>query len=163
MLQENHEWVNTHQRLYTLSPNNSPIYMATKSADKWAKKWKERAGVAEEDYKDGIQSSEDWQSATLQGSQNYEAGIKEALAEKRFDKGVQNTSTEEWRNKAIKKSGRFSSGVADAEGEYMQVAQQLKTHIDSGLPGLPKRGPRGSTANEQRAVAMMRHMRKFKK
>src|SRR5262252_4026054 len=54
-----------------------------------AQKFVQRAGAAQKDYADGVASAgADWETNTKNGESAYEQGVQEAIAKKRFGRGV---------------------------------------------------------------------------
>jgi hypothetical protein len=52
-------------------------------------KYVQRAGAAAKDYTDGVASAGgDWETGAKNGEQNFEQGIQEAIADKRYGKGI---------------------------------------------------------------------------
>lgn len=114
------------------------------------KKWRDRAGVAGGDYKEGVQrTKKDWATETGNAEESYEIGVQSAIADKRFGKGVDAAGTGKWKRKAIDVgSKRFGPGVAAAEEDFEKgFAPYL-----SALQGisLPPRYPRGDVRNIER-------------
>ena len=129
--------------------------------DRVKKKWEERAGMAEDDYRYGIQNSEDWQSKTLNAAKNWEAGIQQAIREKRFETGVSRVTTEEWRRKAIEKGARrFVEGVRTAVEDYGKAMGEVLRVLE-GIT-LPERGPRGDPKNIDRVRVIAETLHKWR-
>ena len=77
-----------------------------KSLAEIAAKFVRRAATSTNEYRKGVSAVTDWQENTLAAEDNYEAGITAAIADKRFGKGVGETSNDEWRKKAETKGLR---------------------------------------------------------
>lgn len=119
-----------------------------------AKRWVDRASVAQESYIAGAENPrEDWATATSNAEGNYNAGVQEAITKKSFSKGVKRAGSTSWLN-GIRNKGaqRYASGVALAEQKY---ADGIQPYLDviAGL-NLPKRGKKGDPNNINR-VAMV--------
>ena len=125
------------------------------------RKWVERASVAEDDYRYGIETSEDWQAATLNATSRWEQGIQQAIREKRFESGVRRVTTDEWRRKALEVGARrFAEGVRAAEEEYAKAMSEVLRVIE-GLT-LPERGPRGDPKNIERVKVIADALHKWR-
>jgi hypothetical protein len=116
-----------------------------------AKKFVQRAGAASTDYASGIQvAGQDWQTNTIAGKDNYVAGVQQAIADGRFERGVGAAGAQKYVDNATKLGPqRYQTGVAQAENAYSRGVQP---HLDmmKGLD-LPPKGPKGSAQNQQRA------------
>jgi len=122
----------------------------TKPAELVAKKWVDRASVASDDYRYGIENPrEDWQRATEAAFDRWTKGVQQAIANKSFVGGVRKAGTEKWRRKALEVGAdRYASGVRAAKDEYAsKIAEVL--NVISGIT-LPERGPRGDPKNIER-------------
>lgn len=122
-----------------------------------AAKFVARASSASTEYATGVQGAgQDWQSNASQSEANYEAGVQQGIAQKRFGKGVSDPAAQQKYVENATKLGpqRYQTGVTQAQGAYARGAGK---HLDlmRNLT-LPPRGPKGSPQNMQRAqvVAM---------
>lgn len=119
-----------------------------------ANKFVQRAQGASNDYASGVQGAgQDWQTNALAAEGNYEAGVQQALADKRYGKGVSDAGAAKYVDNATKLGPqRFQTGVAQAQGAYAKGAGK---HLDMMRNlNLPPRGPKGSPQNQQRAQAV---------
>jgi hypothetical protein len=123
---------------------------AVKSPAASANKWAERAGVAANDYKAGVQSPRrDWATATAEAADAQAAGVQQAISEGRFQKGVTDAGTGKWQQKAIAVGAvRFGPGVAAAKADYEAGFTPYAQVIQSVT--LPPRGPKGDPRNYER-------------
>lgn len=122
-----------------------------KDAGSIAKKFATRAGAASADYKDGVAASgAEWQSNALAGEDNYKQSVTQAAAEGRYGKGISAAGAQKFvQNATTLGPQRFQTGVANAESAYQRGVQP---HLDAMRSlDLPKRGPKGSEQNRQRA------------
>ena len=126
----------------------------TKPVDIVVKKWEERASVATDDYRFGVENpKEDWQTATLKQAKAWEDGVRQAITEKRFEGGVKAAGTEKWRKGALEKgAARFADGIRKAVDEYREAMAEVLRVIE-GVK-LPERGPRGDPKNYARVQAI---------
>ena len=133
----------------------------TKPIDVVKKKWADRASVAGDDYKFGVQNPKrDWARATEEAFDAWTKGIQEAIAEKRFVGGVRKAGTEKWQKKAIEVGAdRYTTGVRAAVDEY-EAAMSEVLRVIEGV-SLPPRGPKGDPKNIERVKAVADALHKF--
>ncbi len=101
--------------------------MSKKTADQIIEKYQRGVAGAGNDYALGIQNpSRPWASATQAGAARYEAGVQQAIQEKRFQKGVSQAGDAKWQEGALNKGvQRYSAAAGDAAQAYAQVAGQV--------------------------------------
>lgn len=124
-----------------------------------AKKFVTRASAAAGDYKDGVANAGgDWEGATLAAEDNYGTATTQAIADKRFGKGVRGSGQKFQKNAVALGAQRYPTGVANASDAY---AQGVGPYLDllKGLT-LPPPGVRGSQANQQRANVVAQELNK---
>jgi hypothetical protein len=69
-----------------------------KTLDAIAKKFATVTPGRSEDYRIGVENPrKDWQTATVASESAYEAGVNQAIAKKRFGKGVKSAGTQTWK------------------------------------------------------------------
>ena len=115
-----------------------------------AKKFASRASSASGDYKDGVAGAgQSWKDGALLGEKNYEIGVQESIADRRFGKGIEKAGIEKYqRNATTLGPQRFSQGVANAESAYQRGVEPHLAAMRSLQ--LPARDPKGSQQNQQR-------------
>ena len=123
---------------------------AVKSVSSSADKWVRRAGQAGPDYAAGVANPRrDWQQATMDATEAQAAGVQQALADGRFEKGVAAAGNAKWQRKAKGLgAARFGQGVADAQPDYVAGFTPYAAVIQ-GIT-LPPRGPKGDPRNYER-------------
>ncbi len=128
--------------------------VAVKPLDQIADKFVARASAAATDYDAGVRApKEDWQKNTAAAEPNYAAGVQQAIAQKRFGKGVARAGTAKWQRKAIDVGvGRYPAGVAAAKEDYQTGFAPYHGVLSRIV--LPKKGPRGSAQNYNRVKAI---------
>lgn len=116
------------------------------SADKWAR----NAGSASGDYATGILNPKrSWAQATVEAAGAQAAGVQEAIADKRFERGVANAGDSKWQRKAKDVgASRFGPGVAAAKADYEKGFAPFASVIEGVT--LPPRGPAGDPRNYER-------------
>lgn len=125
-----------------------------KSSADTTEKWKRRVGQAGPDYTAGVSdASVDWEGPTKAAESNYEEGVSQGIADKRFGKGVADAGNEKWRRKTITVGpGRWTAGVGAAGPDYDKGMQPVLSAI--GAASLPPRYPAGDPRNLDRVRAM---------
>jgi hypothetical protein len=93
---------------------------AIRSIDEISAKWGTVTPQRAPDYQHGIEAPlTDWKQATLAAAGAQAAGVQAALAEKRFEKAVNKSSTEAWKQGALTKGvSRWGQGVQLAQGKF---------------------------------------------
>ncbi len=101
--------------------------MSKKSADQIIEKYQRGVAGAGNDYALGVQNpSRPWAAATQAGAARYEAGVQQAIQEKKFQKGVSRAGDAKWQEAALSKGvQRYSAAAGDAAQAYAQVAGQV--------------------------------------
>ena len=102
------------------------------------------------EYGEGIQATSPaaFESATIGAEQVYNQAVTQAIAQKRFVKGVQGSGSK-WQAKASDLGpSRFATGVAGAAADYAQGFAPSAQVIASLT--LPPRGPAGDPKNFER-------------
>ena len=126
----------------------------TKGIDKTLSKWQSRVSVAAPDYEDGIKNpKKDWATEAKNAEARYEDGVRAAIAEKRFGKGVAEAGTEKWQKKAVEVGvARWAPGVAAAADDYKAGMSKVLEAIESVT--LPPRYAAGDPRNYERVKAI---------
>ena len=117
-----------------------------KSLSSIREKWTRVTPGRTEDYKIGVKNPKrDWESSTLDGKDNWKAGVDAAAAKDLFAGGVKAAGTKKWEDNALKKGpGRFAEGVYIAGPSYEKGFAPYREAIertDIG-PRFPRRDPR---------------------
>ncbi|MBA7613796.1 hypothetical protein ES703_21052 [subsurface metagenome] len=119
---------------------------AIRSIEKIGKKWATVTPGRIEDYREGIESPRrDWEAATAGAEDSYNAGVTQAIAEKRFGKGVRSAGTDKWQRNALEKgTQRWGPGVAMAQAEYEKGYGPIRDAIERVTlpPRYARRDPR---------------------
>lgn len=128
---------------------------AIRSIEKIAKKWATVTPGRTEDYRAGVESPRrDWETATAGAEDAYQAGVTQAIAEKRFGKGVRAAGSEKWQRNAIDKgTQRWGPGVAMAESQYAAGYGPIRDAIERTT--LPPRYARRDPRNLNRVKAIV--------
>lgn len=128
---------------------------AIRSIERISKKWATVTPGRTEDYRSGVESPRaDWETATAAAEDSYQAGVTQAIAEKRFGKGVRRAGTEKWQRGALEKgTQRWGPGVAMAEAQYAQGFGPIRDAIERVT--LPPRYARRDPRNLLRVKAVV--------
>lgn len=128
---------------------------AIRSIEKIAKKWASVTPGRVGDYQAGIESPRrDWEGATSAAEDSYQAGVTQAIADKRFGKGVRKAGTDKWQQNALQKGGqRWGPGVAMAESDFAQGFGPIRDAIERTT--LPPRYARRDPRNLNRVKAVV--------
>lgn len=120
-----------------------------------AKKWATVTPGRTEDYRAGVTNPRrDWGTATAAAESAYEAGVTQAIAKKRFGKGVKAAGTETWQRGAIEKgTARWGPGVTIAQDKYARNFAPYRDAIERVT--LPPRYARRDPRNLDRVKAIV--------
>jgi len=127
-----------------------------------ARKFVQRASTAGPDYTVGIENSgAEWETQTKASEGNYEAGVQQAIADKRFGKGVSNAGQAKFVNRAkTLGSQRYGPGIQASEADFAKgVGPSIEALRSLDLP--PRR-PKGDPGNLARAQAVAARLRGVK-
>lgn len=136
--------------------------ISMKSAADIAKKFIRVTPERTEDYEQGVRNPlNDWEKNTLAAEENYEAGIKASMLQKRFGKGVKKIGTAGQKAATIIKGiGRWPEGVRLAEEAYRKGMEPV-VNVLKALT-LPKRYPKGDPRNIKRVEAVQKALHDLK-
>lgn len=128
---------------------------AIRSIERIAKKWATVTPGRTADYQAGIESPrKDWETATSASEDAYQAGVTQAIAEKRFGKGVRRAGTDKWQSNALQKGAqRWGPGVAMAEAAFAAGYAPIRDAIERVT--LPPRFARRDPRNLNRVKAIV--------
>lgn len=101
--------------------------MAKKDPTQITEKYTRGVAGAGADYAAGVSNpSRPWSQATQQGAARWRAGIQQAIAEKRFERGVAQAGDAKWQSKAATVGAqRYQAAAQDAGQAYAQVAGKI--------------------------------------
>lgn len=125
-----------------------------KSTADMATKLVTRAQQAIGDYKDSVaQAGPDWEARTRESEGNYELGVQESIAKKRFGKGVAAAGAGKYTKNATELgAARYAPGIANAKDAWARGVQPA-LDVLKGL-ALPPKGPKRSQQNRDRSAAV---------
>jgi hypothetical protein len=136
--------------------------MRVRSAADSAAKFKARAAAAQNDYANGVRGAGGrWADGAMASEDVWAAGTQEAIAQKRFGKGVRKAGAAKYEQNAVTLGpSRFATGVANAEPAYAAGVAPFVQAMSSAT--LPPKGARGSAQNMARVQAQADLMRKIR-
>lgn len=150
--------------LVKLVISSGVVFGAIRIADtaKLAQKYVTRAGQAVGDYKAGVESAgADWEANAKAGESSYEQGVTEAIAKKRYGRGIGAAGAAKYTaNASSLGATRYQPGVANAQAAWSRGVQPALDRLKS--LNLPPRGPRRSMANQNRANMVALELGKLK-
>jgi len=108
-----------------------------------------------QDYQEGVENPRrDWSTATAASESAYESGVQQAIAKKRFGKGVKAAGTDTWQRGALEKgTQRWGPGVVLAEAKYARNFAPYRDAIERAT--LPPRYARRDPRNLDRVKAVV--------
>lgn len=119
---------------------------AIRSIEHIARKWATVTPGRTEDYRVGVENPRrDWGTATVAAESAYEAGVTQAIAKKRFGKGVKAAGSEAWQRGCVEKgTQRWGPGVTLAQDKYGRNFAPYRDAIERATlpPRYAKRDPR---------------------
>lgn len=121
-----------------------------------------RAGAAGGDYMDGVKAAgQDWETGAAAGEENFAAGVQQAIADKRFGKGIRASGAAHYVKRASELGAqRYPSGVQAAKDDWAAGSTPYLQAL-SGMD-LPPRRPKGDPGNMARAQAVAARLRAIK-
>jgi len=126
-----------------------------RSIDHISKKWAMVTPGRTEDYRAGVENPRrDWGTATTAAEGAYEMGVTQAIAKKRFGKGVKAAGSEAWQRGAVEKgTQRWGPGVTLAQDKYGRNFAPYRDAIERAT--LPPRYARRDPRNLERVKAIV--------
>lgn len=108
-----------------------------------------------EDYRFGVENPrKSWEQATAAAESAYEAGVTQAIAKKRFGKGVKKAGDDTWSRGATEKgTARWGPGVILAQDKYARNFAPFRDAIERVT--LPPRFARRDPRNLLRVAAIV--------
>jgi len=119
-----------------------------------AKKWATITPMHSGDYETGIQNPRrSWERSTMAAEASWGDGVRAAVSNKSFSKGVSKAGDEKWQKKALTKGVRnWGPGVSEAQSDY--EAGFAPFHAAISALTLPPRYARRDPRNLARVKAV---------
>ncbi|GAJ12685.1 unnamed protein product [marine sediment metagenome] len=126
-----------------------------RSIEHIARKWASVTPGRTEDYRMGVENPRrPWAAAAAAAEGAYETGVTQAIAKKRFGKGVKQAGDEKWQRGAVEKgTARWGPGVTIAEPDYRREFAPYRDAIERTT--LPPRYARRDPRNLARVKAIV--------
>jgi len=136
--------------------------MQTKSAAQTGKKWARVCPDRTSDYEDGVRNPRrDWGSETAAAEGNYEEGVRKAITNKSFGKGVKKCGTSGQQSACIEKGiPRWPEGIRMGEGNMTSGMEPVIKTLEA--TSLPPRYPKGDPRNLERVKVVCAALHKMK-
>lgn len=133
-----------------------------KDLGKIVEKWARVSSGAQAEYEEGIRNPrKDWAAATSAAESAYDKGIQQAVAAKRFGKGVKKAGTGKWQTMALQKGPhRWSEGIGFATSSYADAFAPY--HSALGAITYPSKGPKGDPGNIARVAIVSKTLHDLK-
>lgn len=129
-----------------------------------AEKWQRRTGAAGQDWQKGVERvSESPTAKAAAAADLWQQKLTSPDAKAKFKRNVGRVSTEEWKQKTMAASGRFTAGAQSAADKMAKHQAEVRPHIEAGqrmLSGMPKGTPQDAA---NRAAAWILHMAKYQR
>jgi hypothetical protein len=134
--------------------------ISVKSISAAAAKWAARAGVAVNDYTNGVANSQaDQATLAANAEPQWAAAVQNAATNHTFSKGLARSGTAGWKaGVASKGAQRYAPGVNAAQPKYTSRFGPF-LNVIAGLD-LGQRFPRGDPRNQQRSVIVQTALNK---
>ncbi len=131
----------------------------------YAQKWARRLAGATEDIRRGVERvTESPMEKALEKKDKFVAQFNRAIQDGKWDRGLRRVSLPDWKDKTLNVGvARIAGGVAAAEDGMADFAGDLITHINSGTAEIERMPDITPEQRDQRALAMIRHMRTFRR
>tara|TARA_Y100000310_G_C20665995_1_gene807524 strand:- start:573 stop:998 length:426 start_codon:yes stop_codon:yes gene_type:complete len=116
-----------------------------------------------QDFEQGVRSPRaDWATNTEEAGDSWAGGIQQAIADKRFERGVRNAGTPKWQQKTLDVGVQRWQGGVQTAGEAYQ--RGFAPYVDViARTTLPPKGPKGAPQNMERAAVMARALHEAKR
>jgi len=126
-----------------------------RSIEQISKKFAQVTPGRTEDYRFGVENPRrDWATAAASAESAYESGVTQAIAKKRFGKGVKKAGTDTWQRGAVEKgTARWGPGVVMAQDKYARNFAPYRDAIERAT--LPPRYARRDPRNLERVKAIV--------
>jgi len=127
--------------------------LKVKSAEVAGSKFVKNGSAATNDYKDGINGTNDQAERAIAAKDAYVAGVQDSISRGSREAGLQRVGTAKWKQKAVTLgTQRYAGGISAAKGDYVA---NVKPYLDTiANLDLAPRGPKGSPENYGRSQAV---------
>lgn len=128
-----------------------------------AQNWARGMSNATDKIRAGISAvTESPTAKAAQAADQYLAGVQQAVANRKFQDGLNAVTLGDWKDAALNKGvNRIGSGAEAAKGDFANFMAQFLPYLQAGVQQLPARGT--IDQNIERAVQMMRYNSRFRR
>lgn len=127
-------------------------------------RWAEGAGNASQRYIEGAtQTTKDQAAAAIAAKPLYQQGIQEAIAQGRYEKGLQKSGKAGWQQGVAEKgAANYGVGVTSPSAQSRYAQESGRYDGARNAASSSPRGPKGSPQNLQRVTAVVSALRAVK-
>lgn len=133
-----------------------------RSIEEIGAKWERVTPDRQPYYEAGVKApKKDWETEAKAAAPTWEAGVRGAIANKMFEKGVAAAKTAKWQDKTVKKGvPRYPEGIRVAGPDYKAGFGPYRDELERLV--LPARGAAGDPKNidRVRAIATALHAKR---
>ena len=103
----------------------------TKGAAQSSANWERAIGSVPEKYKHGVQGADNVIEKAIEAESLYATKVQEAISKGSRVKGLQKTSTSEWKAKAMSKgAGRIATGMTESKDKFGRGISEVISVIE---------------------------------
>lgn len=135
-----------------------------RTASQSVQRWAEGAGNASTRYLEGAtQTTKDQAAAAIAAKPLYQQGVQEAIAQGRYEKGLQKSGKQGWMSGVQEKgAANYGVGVTSPSAQSRYASESGKYDGARNAASSSPRGPKGSPQNLQRVSAVVNALRAAK-
>lgn len=135
-----------------------------RTASQSAERWATGAGSAAGRYIEGAsETTKDQAAAAIAAKPLYQAGVQEAIAQGRYERGLQKSGKQGWLQGVQEKgAANFGVGVSSPSAQSRYASESARYDGARNAAASAPRGPKGSPQNLQRVAAVVNAMRAVK-
>ena len=135
-----------------------------KPVERWVKKYEDRATVATDDYKYGIEHpSANPIEMAISHRKDLEAKMKDPKTWDKWEEALKFVGFEGWKKGALEKGvSRYPEGIRSGLAKYKDFANKFKEHLEKGVEEVKKMPKVTLDDSVKRAEKMIRHNATFR-
>jgi len=115
--------------------------MAIPSAAEVAQRWASSAGMAQQRFTDGVQStSKDPTALAIQQQNKLAANFAQSVQSGRWARNLGKVGKQGWQAATVAKAGNYGTGIAASQTKYEQAigpVLQVEASLQSQIAGMP--------------------------
>ena len=134
-----------------------------KAVDRWVKKYEDRATVATEDYKYGIENpSRSPIEGAIAQRKSLEAKMRDPKTWDKWENALKFVGDEGWKKGCTEKGAdRYPTGIRAGLSKYSDFASKFADHLEAGVSKVKAMPKITIDDSVKRAEAMIRHNASF--